>query len=238
MYIKKDMFGYQIVSHNDNTSHISDTITQQNNRNYKTDSKFRAKRQVIEYALNNTFNWFVTITFDKNKIDRYDSKLLEKKIRSWLNHIPRDYNTKTPSYIMVPEYHKDKAIHYHLLINMENNKLKYLYNHKEWKKPVYKDTHLFKKYGRNNWVKIDQYTEPIGLYLSKYITKLPDKMNTQYYFSSQGLNQSEKIELELDLHKIDIMPSAITTFATVWRLTNEQYEKLILQNNVNVLTIE
>jgi hypothetical protein len=52
-------------------------------------------------------------------------------------------------------------------------------------------------------------------------------MNTQYYFASQGLNESEKIEMELDLHKIDIIPSAVTTFATVWRLTNEQYEKLI-----------
>jgi len=237
MYIKKDMFGYEIVSHNDNRSHISDTITQQNNRNYKTDSKFRAKRQVIEYALNNTFNWFVTITFDKNKIDRYDSQLLEKKTRQWLYDTFNNYGNKA-QYIMVPEYHKDKAIHYHLLINMHNEKLKYLFNHKEWKKPVYKDKLLFKKFGRNEWVKIDQYTEPIGLYLSKYITKLPDKMNTQYYFASQGLNESEKIEIELDLHKIDIMPSAVTTFATVWRLTNEQYEKLIEQNKTNVLTNE
>jgi hypothetical protein len=235
MYIKKDMFGYEIVSHNDNRSHISDTITQQNNRNYKTDSKFRAKRQVIEYALNNTFNWFVTITFDKNKIDRYDSQLLEKKTRQWLYDTFNNYGNKA-QYIMVPEYHKDKAIHYHLLINMDNQKLQYLFNHKEWKKPVYKDKLLFKKFGRNEWVKIDQYTEPIGLYLSKYITKLPDKMNTQYYFASQGLNESEKIEIEFDLHKIDISPSAVTTFATVWRLTNEQYEKLIEQNKANVLT--
>ena len=168
MYIKKDMFGYEIVSHNDNRSHISDTITQQNNRNYKTDSKFRAKRQVIEYALNNTFNWFVTITFDKNKIDRYDSQLLEKKTRQWLYDTFNNYGNKA-QYIMVPEYHKDKAIHYHLLINMDNQKLQYLFNHKEWKKSVYKDKLLFKKFGRNEWVKIDQYTEPIGLYLSKYI---------------------------------------------------------------------
>jgi len=235
MYITKDLFGYQIVSHNDNTSNISDTITQQYSRDYKTDSKFRAKRQVIEYSMNNIFNFFVTITFDKNKIDRYDSKLLEKKIRQWLNHIPEIYDSKTASYIMVPEYHKDKAIHFHLLINMNNDRLKFLFNHKDWNKSVYRDEYLFKKFGRNEWVKIDSYTEPIGLYLSKYITKLPDKMNTQYYFASQGLNESEKIEIELDLHKIDILPSAITTFATVWRLTNDQYQKLIQQNESKVL---
>jgi hypothetical protein len=227
MYITKDLFGYQIVSHNDNRSKISDTITQQHARDYKTDSKFRAKRQVIEYSMNNIFNWFVTITFDKNKIDRYDSKLLETKIRKWLNNIPLLYDSEIARYIMVPEYHKDKAIHFHLLINMNNDRLKYLFNHKNWNKAVYRDNYLFKKFGRNEWVKIDAYTEPIGLYLSKYITKLPDKMNTQYYFASQGLNESEKIEIELDLHKIDILPSAVTTFATVWRLTNEQYKKLI-----------
>jgi hypothetical protein len=231
MYITKDLFGYQIVSHNDNTSNISDTITQQHNRDYKTDSKFRAKRQVIEYSMNNVFNFFVTITFDKNKIDRYDSKLLETKVRYWLNNIPKLYHSEKASYILVPEFHKDKAIHFHLLINMSNDRLKYLFNHKDWNKSVYRDEYLFKKFGRNEWVKIDSYTEPIGLYLSKYITKLPDKMNTQYYFASQGLNESEKIEMELDLHKIDLMPTAITKFATIWRLTEEQYQKLIGDHN-------
>lgn len=227
MYVKKDMFGYEIVSHNNNQSTISDSLTLSKKRDYVTDSKFRAKRQVIEYSMNNIFNWFVTITFDKNKIDRYDSKLLEKKIRLWLNNIPKLYNTKKATYIMVPEYHKDKAIHYHLLIQMENDRLKYLFNHNEWKKPVYKDNYLFKKYGRNEWVKIDSYSEPIGLYLSKYITKLPDKMNTQYYFASQGLNESERIDIDLDPYKIDILPSAVTKFATIWRLNEEQYQKLI-----------
>jgi hypothetical protein len=236
MYITKDLFGYKIVSHNDNTSNISDTLTLQNTRNYKTDSKFRAKRQIIDYSMNNIFNFFVTITFDKNKIDRYDSKLLETKIRKWLNNIPLLYNSQKATYLMVPEYHKDKAIHFHLLINMNNDRLKYLFNHKDWKKSVYRDEYLFKKFGRNEWVKIDQYTEPIGLYLSKYITKLPEKMNTQYFFASQGLNESEKIKIELDLYKIDILPSAITTFATVWRLTNDQYEKLIYQNESKLLT--
>lgn len=227
MYLKKDFFGYSLVMYNDNRERMHvDTLT----RDYTKDSKFRAKRKVIEYALNNDFNWFVTITFDKNKINRYDAKLLEKKVLRWLEDTRINYNSKA-RYIMVPEYHKDKAIHYHALIKMENNRLKYLYNHRHWKKAVYKDTLLFKKFGRNEWVNIDSYTEPIGMYLAKYITKLPDKMNNRYYFASKALKQSDKINIDLDILEVaekikDIQPATTTRFCTIYRFGKHEKNKL------------
>jgi hypothetical protein len=228
MYIKKDLFGYEIVMYNDNTNRYQHTDYNNYERNYITESKFRAKRQVIEYTMNNVFNWFVTITFDKNKIDRYDVKLLESKVLQWLNNTRLNYGNKA-KYILVPEYHKDGAIHYHALISLENDKLRYLYNHQQWKKPVYKDRLLFNKFGRNQWVSIDQYTEPVGLYLSKYITKLPDKMNNRYYFVSKGLNISEKLPYdEAILEKIiDKTPTASTHFCTIYRLSYDEMEKII-----------
>jgi hypothetical protein len=229
MHLKKDFFGYELVVYNDNKNLPTKSINPIK-RDYNADAKFRAKRNVIEYAMNNDFNWFVTITFDKNKINRYDPKLLEKKVRQWLNNTRLNYDSKA-KYIMVPEYHKDKAVHYHLLIKMENNKLKYLYNHRHWKKAVYKDTLLFKKFGRNEWVNIKSYTEPIGLYLSKYITKLPDKMNTQYYFASQDLNKSEKIDLKNDFIETvealkGIQPTAATRFCTIYRFGIHEKNKI------------
>jgi len=227
MYLKEDFFGYSLVMYNDNRQRIHvDTIT----RDYTKDAKFRAKRKVIEYALNNDFNWFVTITFDKNKIDRYNVKLLEKKVLQWLDNTRINYDSKA-KYILVPEYHKDKAIHYHALIKMQNNKLKYLYNHRHWKKAVYKDTLLFKKFGRNEWVNIDSYTEPIGMYLAKYITKLPDKMNNRYYFASKSLKQSEKINIDLDILEVaekikDIQPATSTRFCTIYRFGKHEKNKL------------
>ena len=40
----------------------------------------RSKTIIREYAHCNEFNYFVTFTFDSNKIDRYDYKLIK---RSW-----------------------------------------------------------------------------------------------------------------------------------------------------------
>jgi len=227
MYLKEDFFGFNLVMYNDNREkmHYSET-----KRDYIKDAKFRAKRKVIEYALNNDFNWFVTFTFDKNKIDRYDVKLLEKKILLWLKNTDKNYNSKA-KYLLVPEYHRDKAIHYHALIKMQNNRLKFLYNHRHWKKGVYKDTLLFKKFGRNEWVNIDSYTEPIGLYLAKYITKLPDKMNNRYYFASKALNQSKKIKINLDVLEVaekvkDLQPATVTRFVTVYRFGKHDRNKL------------
>jgi len=227
MYLKEDFFGFNLVMYNDNREkmHYSET-----KRDYIKDAKFRAKRKVVEYALNNDFNWFVTFTFDKNKIDRYDVKLLEKKILLWLKNTDKNYNSKA-KYLLVPEYHRDKAIHYHALIKMQNNRLKFLYNHRHWKKGVYKDTLLFKKFGRNEWVNIDSYTEPIGLYLAKYITKLPDKMNNRYYFASKALNQSKKIKINLDVLEVaekvkDLQPATVTRFVTVYRFGKHDRNKL------------
>ena len=227
MYLKEDFFGLTLVMYNDNREkmHYSET-----KRDYTKDAKFRAKRKVVEYALNNDFNWFVTFTFDKNKIDRYDVKLLEKKILLWLKNTDKNYNSKA-IYLLVPEYHRDKAIHYHALIKMQNNRLKFLYNHRHWKKGVYKDTLLFKKFGRNEWVSIDSYTEPIGLYLAKYITKLPDKMNNRYYFASKGLKQSKKIKIDLDALEVgeklrDIKPTTTTRFVTIFRFGKHERNKI------------
>lgn len=226
MYIKKDLFGYELVMYNDNIDKRKHTSLKKD-RNYKNDAKFRAKRQVIEYTMNNVFNWFVTITFDKNKIDRYNVELLEKKVRQWLDNIRINYGNRA-KYILVPEYHKDGAVHYHALLNMENDKLIYLYNHDQWKKPVYKDRLLFNKFGRNQWIPIESYTEPVGLYISKYITKLPEMMNKQYYFASQGLNKSERLQYDDKIidHLQDRIPTAQTHFATIYRFSYEEYEKM------------
>lgn len=227
MYIKKDLFGYELVMYNDNTQRFKHTKYDNIQRNYKTDAKFRAKRQVIEYTMNNVFNWFVTITFDKNKIDRFNVQLLENKVLQWLNNTRINYGNKA-QYILVPEYHKNGAIHYHALINLENDKLRFLYNHDQWKKPVYKDRLLFNKFGRNQWISIETYNEPVGLYLSKYITKLPDKMNNRYYFVSKGLNKSERLKYDDKImdYLQDRMPIAQTHFATIYRFSNEEYEKM------------
>ncbi len=74
----------------------------------------RAAARVRDIALSNAFSWFVTLTLDKEKIDRFDVKAVTRKLNTWLDNQVRRKGLK---YVLVAERHKDGAIHFHGLIN-------------------------------------------------------------------------------------------------------------------------
>ena len=85
----------------------------------KADSLARAKRRarnaLRDIALSNTdFSHFVTLTLDAAHVDRYDPKSIIRKLNTWADNQVRRKGLK---YILVPEYHKDGAVHFHGLIN-------------------------------------------------------------------------------------------------------------------------
>ena len=74
----------------------------------------RARRRVRDLSLSNKFDYFVTLTLDKSKVDRYDAAAVGAKLRRWLsNQVQR----KGLQYILVPELHQDGAIHFHGFFN-------------------------------------------------------------------------------------------------------------------------
>lgn len=62
----------------------------------------------------NDFDWFATLTFDKEKIDRTNDELVYGAYVKYINNIKHQY----PSfrYLTVLERHEDGCIHFHLLI--------------------------------------------------------------------------------------------------------------------------
>lgn len=74
----------------------------------------RAAGRVRDLALSNDFRWFVTLTLDKDKIDRYDVKKITRKLNVWLDNQVRRRGLQ---YVLVAERHKDGALHFHGLIN-------------------------------------------------------------------------------------------------------------------------
>lgn len=74
----------------------------------------RAAQMLREYALCNPLPLFVTFTLDGQKIDRYDPKVITKKLNQWLDNRVRRKGLK---YLLVAEWHKDGAIHFHGLMN-------------------------------------------------------------------------------------------------------------------------
>ncbi|WP_298629113.1 hypothetical protein, partial [uncultured Senegalimassilia sp.] len=74
----------------------------------------RAAAKLRDLALSNRFSYFVTLTLDQSKIDRYDMGQITKALNGWLdNHVRRD----GLAYILVPERHKDGAVHFHGFFN-------------------------------------------------------------------------------------------------------------------------
>lgn len=47
----------------------------------------RTKQSVYSLAYNNKWDWFVTLTFSDEKVDRYDYSEIIKKTRKWFNNM-------------------------------------------------------------------------------------------------------------------------------------------------------
>lgn len=74
----------------------------------------RARAMVRRLALANEFKYFVTLTLDASKVDRYDPKAIIRKLNSWANN---QVERKGLCYVLVPEAHKDGAWHFHGFFN-------------------------------------------------------------------------------------------------------------------------
>ena len=74
----------------------------------------RARAQVRDLALCNPFRWFVTLTLDKSRVNRYDMAEITRKLNTWLDNQVR---RKGLAYVLVPERHKDGAVHFHGFFN-------------------------------------------------------------------------------------------------------------------------
>lgn len=70
----------------------------------------RAATKVRDIALSNRFRWFVTLTLDRERIDRYDVGVITKKLNQVMDNLVR---RRGLAYVLVPERHKDGAIHFH-----------------------------------------------------------------------------------------------------------------------------
>lgn len=74
----------------------------------------RAKAAVRDLGMCNDFRFFVTLTLDAARVDRYDMGEITRRLNRWLdNHVRRD----GLAYVLVPERHKDGAVHFHGFFN-------------------------------------------------------------------------------------------------------------------------
>lgn len=70
----------------------------------------RARAKLRRLALSNEFSHFVTLTLDREKVDRYDPKAIMQRVNRILDNLVRRQGLR---YILVPEQHQDGAYHFH-----------------------------------------------------------------------------------------------------------------------------
>lgn len=71
----------------------------------------RSRSMVLQYALCNQWDYFITITVDPSRFNRYELGPIWRYMSQWF----RDYRKISSGfrYLLVPELHKDGAWHFH-----------------------------------------------------------------------------------------------------------------------------
>lgn len=166
----------------------------------RTDSVKRAIDKAFEIGLANQFRYFITLTLDKEKIDRYDTAKIYPKLRVWLSNMVQRHKM---NYLLFPEYHKPRpgetecAIHFHMLANADGLNLsdsgkqtkngQAIFNLSGW------------KYGFSTAIELDGRPAIIK-YVTKYITKGNAKIFGKFYLSG---GKTLKREVPAEFMNID-----------------------------------
>lgn len=132
--------------------------TGQNVERKERDNMIRAVQKVYDLARSNVFDWFITMTFDPAKVDRYDYDACVDAIKGFTKKLCKDGN----QWIIVPEQHKDGAYHFHGLVSGDLDLTYYadgVYNLNNY------------GYGFTTATKIRDRAR-VSTYIAKYLTKL------------------------------------------------------------------
>lgn len=191
---------------------------------YKYVAFKRSKNMIYKLACNNKpWDYFVTFTFNSDKVDRYDFSEVSKKLSKWIDNIKQKYNCKDMGYIIVPEKHKDGAWHFHGLFKNCDN-LNFIDSGIKDKqgRTIYNISNY--KFGFTTATKLSDIDKAVS-YILKYISKdlfCDNLKGKKRYWRSKNLEmpvvetaifQGNKIDLMKMLgHDIDY----ITSSESVW----------------------
>lgn len=152
----------------------------------------RAAAAVTDYALANDFQFFVTLTFDRQRVDRWNDSEVMRVTKNWLDNMVRRNGL---AYVLVPERHKDGAIHFHGFFNgalggvdsgHRTKAGQVIYNLPRW---PWGFTTAMEVYG--------EYGAAVG-YVCKYITKGGEKVAGRWYYHGGQLVKPEVEYLNSD----------------------------------------
>lgn len=152
----------------------------------------RARGKLRRLALANDFRWFVTLTFNPEKVDSFDAAAVVKKLNAWCSNMVQ---RKGLRYILIPELHPTSGrIHFHGFFSdclevvdsghMDRQGHK-VYNLPQWSLGFTTAIELY-----------DDYTKAVG-YVCKYVGKQDGKITGRWYYSGGDLRDPEVTYAEI-----------------------------------------
>lgn len=195
----------------------------------------RARARVRDIALANEFRWFVTLTLSPEHVDRYDAPQIIRKLNSWCDNQVRRHGLR---YVLVPEHHKDGAVHFHGFFRWDSPKEMVVdsgtLTMDGWKKPRLPRSNAQREswltagarivYNLPSWslgyttaIEVyGEYSRAVG-YVCKYIGKSMDsgrresaRIGGRWYYSGGQLRQPEVMYAPLSVGDVAAMPGAFT----------------------------
>ena len=190
---------------------------------------YKTKNKLRDYARNNHFDKFWTLTFDPKKFGSSDNLRFEEMQR-FLKRMTRKYGKF--NYLAVPERHKSGAIHWHMMTGYFEPKLidsgkrykeKTIFNCPEW------------EFGFTN-VQNVRSQKKISNYVSKYITKdlmeSPARRNKKKYWASRSLELPRTFGIK-ELVNLNIEPDFESDICKIYEIEKKDFEKLINMSEAN-----
>lgn len=240
--LKRNKFFYEIIEYNSKSKYNQDYIN--DNRCYDKESALRARRTCIDYGFNNEWNYFITITFDDSKVNIEDKEAILRNLLDYFKYYKRFIDNDF-RYLIIPELAEANGrLHFHGLVYLSNlAHLSYLYFDKKTFNRVYRNDKLFKRFGANQFIKINKLTEAVIYYISKYITKTDERIFSRFYYCSKGLKKSAKVSINQykvgsyieKLRYLNIKPAFANEFLVKYRVPCQEFEKYYLSGALDYI---
>lgn len=187
----------------------------------------RARATLVDLARSTNFRYFVTLTLDAAKIDRYDDREIIRKLSTWADNQVR---RKGLAYVLVPERHKDGAVHFHGLINdalqlVDSGTMRPPGGGKPRKprsraqKAAWLQEGGGVVYNIPGWTlgyttALELYGDRLAAigYVTKYIGKDAEKIGGRWYYSGGPLKRPHVLSCDVDWAKVEAMAGERGTF--------------------------
>lgn len=188
---------------------LRDADYQEQREMYKTekakDNMIKTKEKIHDIANSNDFNYFITLTFKSDKVDRFSFNETSKKVRKFMNNYKNKIDSEL-KYLLVHECHKNGAYHYHgMLYLSDRTKLvdstkrdkndEIIYNWQSWKNGFSTCTEIRNLNATRNY---------ILKYIEKDIDKDYVKGQRRFYYSQNCFKPQKEVCLDYPTHNLEL----------------------------------